>query len=484
MKESGNSMSTGIDEEALADHHGSAARKVLGAFFTPAALARDVVALAAPHVPSGAKLRVIDPACGAGSLLVAARERWPGAELVGVEIDAVAAGRCAERLPGATIRVGNALIDDVLPEGTDTFELWLGNPPWNGTSSLLKEPAVWDRVRKWLPPAFELKRRTSLREDFVFFLLLAARRLKSRRGAIAFITSASLLDAFAHEPVRRFLLSSFTLRERRVLSRGTFEGTRVEPAVTVWTTERSGTAIDGDALSLREVGDEARALDTEWRKTGVPLSDLVPVSFAGLKTRFDELLVDADRVALETRLRALLEGGSIESFAERFGLERFLPKLRALDRSMPFDPANVRPFVRYRGPLPMKPTAWCYVSRELIPRGDHRLRGAFDPHRDPLKLVFNRLELPLAAHVIEQPGCITMYRHSRFAPSMVPAELLDDPEARPDRVSRLVPNVRRNERLDVREVFERVARHVMSAPFQKVWAPAFGTTREIVVPWG
>ena len=123
--------------------------------------------------------------------------------------------------------------------------------------------------------------------------------------------------------------------------------------------------------------------------------------------------------------------------------------------------------------------AWCYVDRQLIPRGDHRLRGAFDPHATSLKLVFNMNELPLAAHVLDTPGCVTMYRHSRFAPAMVPRALMQDWNAKEFDAEDLVPNVtaRAAELGDARAVFEHIARHVMSPAFQEVWAPAFGTSR-------
>lgn len=478
-------MSEEIDEEGLAAHHAADARRSLGAFFTPASVAARLVALAARWVPSG-RLRVIDPACGAGALLTAAKARWPHAELIGLEVDPVAAATCRERLPGATIHVGNALLEPRLAPADGAFELWLGNPPWNGTSTLLKDAAAWARVRTWLPETFALKPRTSLREDYVFFLLLAARRLAGASGAIAFITSSSLLDAWAHAPIRGFLCDALSLVEREVLDRGTFANTRVEPCITVWTTARTeAIRAQGDELNLRPLAPSAVALDAKWRAEGATISELVPVSFAGLKTRFDELLVDDDRERLEARVRAFLSEQPLPDFARAFGLEGFEKKLEALPRGGRFEAGNVRRFLRYRGPLPMKPPGWCYVARELIPRGDHRLRGAFDPHLDPLKLVFNRLESPLAAHLIDSPGCVTMYRHSRFAPSRVPPALLADPDARPTRVPTLVPNLTPlGARFgSPREVFGRIAAHVQSEAFQAGWAPAFATTREAVVPF-
>ncbi len=475
------------DEEALASHLDVAERNRTGAFFTPRPVVERVMDAVAPFVPARGKLRIIDPACGAGAFLSVAAQRWPRAELIGVELNETSAGVCRERVPGAKIIVGDALTFELLPAHDGTFELWLGNPPWNGTSPLLRSKEAWARACAWLPSTFALKSGTSLREDYVFFLLKASLRLQQGRGALAFITSATLLDAFAHAPVREALLSRLALRDVLVMPRGTFAGTRVEPCVTTWTTDGKGRRARAPEWNLRPVSAKATALDAHWAKTGVPLEALVPVSFAGLKTRFDELLVDDDRQVLEARVRAFLSARSLPKFAKAHGLSAFLPKLvalRAFAGEATFDAKRVRPFLRYRGPNPRGANAWCYVDRQLIPRGDHRLRGDFDPHASRLKLVFNVHELPLAAHVFDEPGCVTMYRHSRFAPELVPRALLTQPRSTDFDATDLVPNLTaRGLALGTpREVFTHLARHVMSKPFQDVWAPAFGTSRSPLVP--
>lgn len=563
-----------MDEEALAATRAGDERLRHGAFYTPAPLVARVLDAVSPFVPRGA-LRVVDPACGAGAFLVQAAARWPRASLVGVELEPATAAQCRARVPRARVLEGNALtapvLDEALPEDR-AFELWLGNPPWNGTSPLLRDPAAWRRVTSWVPPHLELKRGTSLRDDFLFFLLLASRRLEGRRGALAFITPATFIDAYAFAPVRGALLSRLELRDVIELPAGTFAGTKVVPCVTVWTsrardevTTRAptpGTARGGhprpalgldagttderrrspvrqatsdrrpgnDPTSPREAGptrrrrdprqDElvaaaansaatsfvphgpvwrlrplparAEALDAAWRASGATLPELVPVSFAGLKTRFDELLVDDDRERLVERVRAFLSARSLPAFARRFDLEPFLPKLEALrefSAGARFDPANVRRFLRYRGPNPMRPPGWCYVDRRLIPRGDHRLRGDFDPHASRVKLVFNAHELPLAAHVLDEPGCVTMYRHTRFAPLEVPRSLLENP-GDPAPSGRLVPNLSPAglalaERLgSPRAVFEHIAAHVNSDDFQRHWAPAFGAAEAPLIATG
>ncbi len=540
-------MTASLDEEALASPRAREERLERGAFYTPASLVTQVLDTVAPWCPRGA-FRVVDPACGAGAFLVQAAARWPAAALLGVELEPAAAAQCRARVPRAQVLEGDALaspvLDAALPDDAG-FELWLGNPPWNGTSPLLRDPAAWRRATSWMPPHLALRRGTSLRDDFVFFLLRASARLATRRGALAFVTPATLLDAYAHAPVREALLSRLTLRAVLELPAGTFAGTKVVPCVTVWTSgEASASATQrpaagpeappitrasrasatqlslpglaappvaqpsatqrpkpdlvatpeppretapafmphGPSWRLRPLPARAEALDAAWRKAGAALPDLVPVSFAGLKTRFDELLVDDDRAALEARVAAFLGTRRLADFARSFGLEAFLPKLealRAFAADARFDAGNVRRFVRYRGPNPMGPPAWCYLDRRLIPRGDHRLRGTFDPHASPVKLVFNAHELPLAAHVLDTPGCVTMYRHTRFAPTHVPRSLLEAPgSAAPE--GPLVPNVTAlgaawARRLGgVRELFEHIARHVGSDDFQQHWAPAFG----------
>jgi hypothetical protein len=111
------------------------------------------------------------------------------------------------------------------------------------------------------------------------------------------------------------------------------------------------------------------------------------------------------------------------------------------------------------------------VARELIPRGDHRLQGTWDPHLERCKLVFNVRELPLAAAVLDEPGCVTAYQHTRFAPLWLR-------DGRPNLSERGLKWAGGN---PVR-AFERIAEFVMSEAVQRDWAPHLGTTRVLPVP--
>ena len=92
-------MIEAVDEEGLAEHLDAGEKKVRGAYFTPAPLVERVLTADAPFVPSRGRLRIIDPACGAGAFLYAAAAKWPHAELIGVEVNETSAARCRQRYP-------------------------------------------------------------------------------------------------------------------------------------------------------------------------------------------------------------------------------------------------------------------------------------------------------------------------------------------------------------------------------------------------
>ncbi|WP_404369906.1 N-6 DNA methylase [Corallococcus coralloides] len=509
-----------LDEELLVHRFPGIDRKAVGAFYTPAPIVERTLALALAHLGDG-PLTVVDPACGAGAFLAAAARHRPDARLCGLELDEGVARLCQARVPGADVRVGDALrggLEPLLagtPEGH--AELWVGNPPYNGTSAVLKDAACYARLRALVP--LEMPPGTSLRDDFAFFLLVAMKRLTARPGVLAFITPASLLESFIYAPLRHALLQALHLRQVVDLGPGIFTGTQVRTCITVWTS-RSGAATAAPRYERKGVGQcftpeapewrlspiarEAAALDADWRARGELLTTLIPVSLPGVKTRFDELLVDADRERLLARLEAFraATGDSLEDFAREHGLEpALLPKLRALKLgpAVEVDASHVRPFFRYggarhRGAVPPEAKAFCYLDRRLIPRGDHRLRGPYDPHEEAVKLLFNVRELPLSAALLEEPGCVHDHRHARFAPLYVPQRVRDEGlgitrGARTrESLGPLVPNLSPRgsawaEGLGGPEAaFRAVMRFLNGAQVQRVWAPAFGASRVVPVP--
>lgn len=90
----------------------------------------------------GAGVRALDIGCGTGSLLVAAKQRCPGAELVGLDpdLDALARARQKAQAAGATIRFEQGYSDE-LPFEAQSFDRVL--------SSLMihhLDPATQDRT--------------------------------------------------------------------------------------------------------------------------------------------------------------------------------------------------------------------------------------------------------------------------------------------------------------------------------------------------
>jgi hypothetical protein len=510
-----------LDEEALVHQFPGLDRRALGAFYTPAPLVERTLALALAYAGEE-PLAVVDPSCGAGAFLAAAAHARPQAWLGGLELSPEVARACQARVPGADIRVGDALRGGLSPllEGLPSghHEVWVGNPPYNGTSSLLKDRDAYARLRALIPLA--LPPGTSLRDDFAFFLLLASHRLSSRPGVLAFITPSSLLDAFLYAPLREALLRALTLREVVDLGPGAFAGTQVRTCITVWTSppeaRRVSPVFSGSGARsvpftpeapewrLAPTSPEASALDVRWRTEGESLTTLLPVSLPGVKTRFDELLVDEDPRRLLTRLedfaRAPLE--ALGDFARAHGIpEALLPKLHALKEGPAFsvDPARVRPFFRYagarhRGTLPPEARAFCYLDRRLIPRGDHRLRGPWDPHRGAVKLLFNVRELPLSAALLEEEGCVHDHRHARFSPLLVPQRVRDEGlditrvTGSEDALGPLVPNLSPRglvwaERLGgPLAAYRAIVRFLNGPEVQLHWAPVYGASRVVPVP--
>src|SRR5262249_3239980 len=204
-------------------------------------LVEAVLSLALQHLGPGPRT-VVDPACGDGAFLASAARHIPDARLHGLEIDAANARAARRAGPSARILGGDAFRSawDTLLEGLpdDGEELWLGNPPYNGTSPLLRDARAYRTLRTRLALDDALPRGTSLRDDYAFFLLLASERLSRRRGVLAWVTSATLLDAHLSAPLRPRMLDRLEPCEVVDLGVGAFAGTRVRTCVTVWRSRR------------------------------------------------------------------------------------------------------------------------------------------------------------------------------------------------------------------------------------------------------
>ncbi len=149
------------------------ARHPRGQYFTPDPLVDLVLDLVGRPWPGDV---VMDPACGTGRFLLAARQRWPRVQLCGCEMDATAVEAARAQLPGAAIHAC-----DFLAEPTrDPVDLVVGNPPY-----------VRNRGRK--------------RDLYVDFLERSLDNL-AEGGRLALVLSNAWLDVGYGQQVRDLLL--------------------------------------------------------------------------------------------------------------------------------------------------------------------------------------------------------------------------------------------------------------------------------------
>lgn len=160
-------------------------RKRRGAFDTPATMAHAAVtaALRASRRNAG---QALDPSCGTGAFLVALSEQWSG-DVIGIELDPVAAAVAAIAAPNARIIVDDGLASDV------SCDVVVGNPPF-------------------IPPERQNKKtRTRLRQEmpwlvgrFDLAVPFAARSVERVRagGGVGLILPEALMNQPYAQPLR------------------------------------------------------------------------------------------------------------------------------------------------------------------------------------------------------------------------------------------------------------------------------------------
>jgi len=228
----------------------SASRRALGAYYTPeAVVARGLAALAHP----GAGARVVDLACGDGIWLERARARWPGVQVVGIDVDPETAEAARSRLGAhAEVRVGDGLATEVLAD------LVVGNPPWG-----LGRAA---RVRRGQESATRFVAR--------------ALDLLAPGGRLCLVLPAAWLEVAAHRPARERLLAEAAIER----------------------VERLGDVFPGvfapAALLVARKEPDAAARDAQWVTT--PVGQVAQAAWARDPARaFNARLSAADHALLE-----------------------------------------------------------------------------------------------------------------------------------------------------------------------------------------
>ncbi|MFC4127068.1 Eco57I restriction-modification methylase domain-containing protein [Nocardia rhizosphaerae] len=212
-------------------------RKRHGRHYTPTALARFLARRALRHAPRVSELRVLDPACGDGELLLAVhREAGPGVtvRLTGYDLDRRAVASTVTRAAAAGVdidcRAGDFLAASArIPEGS--FDLVISNPPYVRTQQLGGATA------QLLSKQFGLRGRIDLTHPFV----AVAPRLLAADGVLGLLCANRFLTTKAGANLRRILTSDLHPAELYDLGDTKLFAAAVLPAITVATrAERTG----------------------------------------------------------------------------------------------------------------------------------------------------------------------------------------------------------------------------------------------------
>ena len=203
-----------------------------GRHYTPPELAGFLARRGAARIPAGKKLRILDPACGDGELLLsaageAAQRGHEVIELAGLDLDPAAIGLARRRLAGVPVPVSLSVRDFIRVPGEGPplgrFDLIITNPPYVRTQVLGAE------VSRQLAARFQLHGRIDLTHAFV----AAMRQLLAPGGVIALLCSNRFLSTRAGLNTRRLLGDGYLLHEVYDLGDTKLFGAAVLPAIVV-----------------------------------------------------------------------------------------------------------------------------------------------------------------------------------------------------------------------------------------------------------
>lgn len=188
--------------EAFCRIRSPAARRTLGATYTPRAIITSMLAWAVRN--NATPVRVIDPGCGSGRFLAAAAERFPAARLIGIDVDplAVLLLRANAAVAGFADRL-EARVEDFraidLPP-VDGATLFIGNPPY------VRHHAIDESWKRWFADAAASRglKASKLAGLHVHFFLKTL--LLGQPGDLGcFVTAAEWLDVNYGRVLRQML---------------------------------------------------------------------------------------------------------------------------------------------------------------------------------------------------------------------------------------------------------------------------------------
>lgn len=243
--------SRGTIERMASQARDAQERKRHGRHYTPPALARFLARRALLHAPRVGELRVLDPACGDGELLLAVhREVAPDVtvRLTGYDLDRRAVGETVERAAAEGVeidcRAGDFLAASArIADGS--FDLVISNPPYVRTQQLGGSTA------QLLSKQFGLRGRIDLTHPFVAI----APRLLAADGVLGLLCANRFLTTKAGANLRRILTSELHPAELYDLGDTKLFAAAVLPAITVAT--RAPSECDCRYVSVyEEIGAE------------------------------------------------------------------------------------------------------------------------------------------------------------------------------------------------------------------------------------
>ena len=318
--------------ERLLASRSSATRKRRGSFFTPAPVARRLVArvfeLHARTAPGARELRVLDPAMGAGRFLLEALAFVPGTALHGVDTDAWAVwvARVSVTLAchGQPLGDLNARlrVADALAAGALDFvhaDIVIGNPPWvahAGRQSVKLDARDRDDYRK------RFRSFAGFPTTHGMFVELCARST-AENGVIGLLLPTQVADLTGYAATRAVLTDHARIDvPLEELGFGQFAGV-VEPTLVLLATRDRSVFGTGDAWVIAErEGVRPRPVPSELQRRALErLRDLPrfpPETFgeAGFQTGGEIARTHlGDWPSSDARFSiALREGRDIESY--------------------------------------------------------------------------------------------------------------------------------------------------------------------------
>lgn len=176
-------------------------RKRLGQFYTP----RPVADLLAALTLHGDRPTILDPGCGDGEFLLAARAQSPHASLHGLDINPDAAAHAAARLRDISIPADIRCADFLSQDPTPTYDCILGNPPY--VRSHHRSPHA-DRLQQI---AARVHITPHAKTDLFAYFLFHALHFLTPNGRLGFVTPSSWLTAHYAPPIQSLLTSSLPL---------------------------------------------------------------------------------------------------------------------------------------------------------------------------------------------------------------------------------------------------------------------------------